>query len=80
MKTSIKGVYKYLLDNCKYYTLTSKEKTYYNVICINYACLDDYSNFVYLWSLDRVEACIINGSVKNSDIKQIQEQEKFIYL
>ena len=80
MKTRITGIYKYMLDNAKYYTITTKEKTYFNVISLNYACLDGHSRFIYLWPLDDLEVCFITGSTRNSDIKQIQEQEKFISL
>ena len=80
MKKNIKSIYKYMLENAKYYTVQTKEKTYFNVISLNYACLDGFSSFVYLRPLDNIEVSIIVGSTKNSDIKQIQEQENFIYL
>ena len=80
MKTPITSIYKYMLNKTNYYTVISKEKTYYNVIGLNYACLNGYSRFIYLKPLDELEVCIITGSIKNNDIKQIQEQEKFIFL
>ena len=80
MKTNIKDIYKYMLDNCKYYTVTTTQQTYYNVLIINYACCSGSSRLVYLMNINDVEVFIILASIKNKDIQQVQEQEKFIYF
>lgn len=69
-----------MLDNGHYYTVKTTQQTYNNVLCLNYACLNGYSRFIYLQPLDELEVYIITSSIKNNDIKQIQEQEKFIFL
>lgn len=80
MKTKIKEVYKYMLDNCKYYTVTTTENTYYNVLILNYACCSGSSRLVYLTNINELEVFIISATIKNKDIQQIKEQEKFIYF
>lgn len=80
MKTQIKEVYKYLLDNCKYYTVTTNKNTYYNVIFINYSCCNGYSSIIYIMNINNIEMLSIHTSEKNTDILQVKEQEKFIYF
>lgn len=80
MKTPIKEVYKYMLDNCKYYTVTTTKNNYYNVLILNYGCCSGSSRLVYLMNINELEVCIILATIKNKDIQQVQEQKGFIYL
>lgn len=79
MKTNIKDIYKYMLDNCKYYTVRTRQQTYNNVIMLNYACCNGSSSIVYLMNLNDLEMLIIHTTEENKDIQEVQEQEGFIY-
>ena len=78
MKTEITNIYKYMLNNAKYYTIQTADKTYYNVIFINKGIKG--SSFIYIFNIDSIECLIIRGEEANRDIINIKEQEEFIYL
>lgn len=78
MKIKIKDLYKYFLNNTKFYKLETSDKTYYNVIFINKGIKG--SAFIYIFNIDNIEALIIRGEELNRDIIDIQQQDKFIYL
>lgn len=80
MKTPIKDIYKYVLNNARFYIVRTKQQVYNNVLIINYACCSGYSRLIYLTNINAVEVFIITASIKNTDILQVQEQEKFIYF
>ena len=80
MKTPITQVYKYMLENAKFYAVTTKQQGYNNVLFINYACCSGYSRLIYLTNINAVEVFIITASIKNTDILQVQEQDGFIYF
>ena len=78
MKTPITSIYKYMLNNTKFYKLETSNKTYYNVIFMNKGITG--SAFIYIFNIDNIEALIIRGEEANRDIIDIKEQEEFIYL
>ena len=78
MKIKIEDLYKYFLNNTKFYKLKTADKTYYNVIFINKGIKG--SAFIYIFNIDSIEALIIRGEEANRDIINIKEQEEFIYL
>lgn len=79
MKTNIKDIYKYMLDNGRFYTVKTKNKEYYNVLCLNKGLNNGESRIIYLWNLNNLEVMFILGTIQNKDIQQVTEQEEFIY-
>ena len=69
-----------MLENARFYTVTTKQQTYYNVLIINYGCCDGSSSIVYLMNINDLEMLIIHTTEDNKDIQEVQEQEHFIYL